>query len=262
MKPLRQADVVYCYDGSFAGFLCCVFESFAGRELPFAVWPPAREEPTLCAQRQIETDRSHAERVLSAYTRLLGEDGRALLLRAFLSGEADRDDRLLRFLHTAFAEGPRTLALLGHEDVAPVYAMNRAIGREVEKLMGFLRFEEADGMLGAVIHPKNHVLPLLRDHFCARYPEERFLIYDAAHQEALVYEPHACRYLLLDAPLTLPPPDAKESYYQTLWRRFYDTLAIETRRNEPLRRNLCPRRYWSDMTELRDAPGPAARATD
>ena len=27
-------DVVYRYDGSFDGFLCCVFESYVRRELP------------------------------------------------------------------------------------------------------------------------------------------------------------------------------------------------------------------------------------
>ena len=35
-------DTAYCYDGSFAGFLCCVFESFAQHEIPFAVWTPQR----------------------------------------------------------------------------------------------------------------------------------------------------------------------------------------------------------------------------
>ena len=41
--PVREADVIYCYDGSLAGFFSCVFESFARRELPFAIWPPEEE---------------------------------------------------------------------------------------------------------------------------------------------------------------------------------------------------------------------------
>ena len=35
-RRLHDADVVYLYDGSFEGFLCCVFESFAQHEIPFA----------------------------------------------------------------------------------------------------------------------------------------------------------------------------------------------------------------------------------
>ena len=33
----READVVYRYDGSFEGFLCCVFHSFETRQLPFDI---------------------------------------------------------------------------------------------------------------------------------------------------------------------------------------------------------------------------------
>ena len=33
-------DTAYCYDGSFAGFLCCVLESYARKEIPAEVCPP------------------------------------------------------------------------------------------------------------------------------------------------------------------------------------------------------------------------------
>ena len=45
-------------------------------------------------------------------------------------------------------------------------------------MIEFIRFEERDGMLGAVIHPKHRILPLLRGHFCSRLPDESFLIYE------------------------------------------------------------------------------------
>ena len=48
-------------------------------------------------------------------------------------------------------------------------------------------------MLGAVIHPKNYILPLLRPHFCGRFPEENFMIYDAVHQAVLLQEDHKAR---------------------------------------------------------------------
>jgi probable DNA metabolism protein len=55
----------------------------------------------------------------------------------------------------------------------------------------------------------------------------------------------------LAAPLALPAPSEKEQQYQALWQQFYRALTIEARRNEACRRNLCPKRYWADMTELR-----------
>ena len=66
--------------------------------------------------------------------------------------------------------------------------MKKSLDWEVDKFQGFVRFEEHDGMLVAVIHPKNYILPLLRGHFCSRFPEENFMIYDAVHQAVLLYQ--------------------------------------------------------------------------
>ncbi len=53
-------------------------------------------------------------------------------------------------------------------------------------------------MLGAVIHPKHRILPLLRGHFCSRLPDENFLIYDAAHGTALLHRDGQVRYLAME----------------------------------------------------------------
>ena len=43
-------DTAYCYDGSFAGFLCCVFESYARRATVCGsgVERPVSHLPTAC----------------------------------------------------------------------------------------------------------------------------------------------------------------------------------------------------------------------
>ena len=179
VRKLHDADVVYLYDGSFEGFLCCVFESFAQHEIPFAVWTPQRETATLYPVRDIETDSAKARRVLSSLGKKLGRETEYLVSRDFLSGQEEKELLLIRFLHLAFALGPGTVKRMGHPDVAPLYEMKKSLDWEVDKFQGFVRFEEHGGMLGAVIHPKNYILPLLRGHFCARFPEEDFMIYDA-----------------------------------------------------------------------------------
>ena len=73
-RKLHDADVVYLYDGSFEGFLCCVFESFAQHELPFAVWTPERETATLYPVKEIPTDRATARRVFASFRAKLGEE--------------------------------------------------------------------------------------------------------------------------------------------------------------------------------------------
>ena len=164
----------------------------------------------------------------------------------------DKELRLVRFLHLAFALGPGTVKRRGHPEVAPLYQMKQSLDWEVDKFQGFVRFQEHDGMLGAVIHPKNYILPLLRPHFCARFPEENFLTYDAVHQAVLLYQNHRAQLLELAEPLTLPPPDEKEQQFQELWRQFYKTLEIKARHNEKGRMTHCPKRFWADMTEMKE----------
>ena len=158
-RRLHDADVVYLYDGSFEGFLCCVYESFAQHELPFAVWTPQRETATLYPVKDIATDSAVARRVFASFSRKLGAETEYLVSRDFLSGQEDKELLLIRFLHLAFALGPGTVKRMGHPVVAPLYEMKKSLDWEVDKFQGFVRFEEHGGMLGAVIHPKNYILP-------------------------------------------------------------------------------------------------------
>ena len=131
-RKLHDADVVYLYDGSFEGFLCCVFESFAQHELPFAIWTPERETATLYPVKEIPTDRAKARRVFASFRAKLGEETEFLVTRDFLSGWEDKELRIIRFLHLAFALGPGTVKRRGHPEVAPLYQMKQSLDWEVD----------------------------------------------------------------------------------------------------------------------------------
>ena len=96
-RKLHDADVVYLYDGSFEGFLCCVYESFAQHELPFAVWTPQRETATLYPVKEISTDPAIARRVFASFGKKLGAETEYLVSRDFLSGQEDKELRCSAF---------------------------------------------------------------------------------------------------------------------------------------------------------------------
>lgn len=249
-RKLHDADVVYLYDGSFEGFLSCVFESFARKELPFGVWPQDEPQPSLFAERYVDTDPARAARVYASIPQRLGARAKELVSYGFLSGETDKERALLRFLQFAYAAGPKASWMHGHEAVAPVWALEKGVRGEAHQFAQFLRFSQSGGALGAVIDPRHYVLPLLRGHFCGRYPEETFVIYDRTHRAALVYQDHQAGYLQLEEDFRLPPASEDEQAYQALWKAFYNTIAIRQRQNLKLRRSHCPKRYWGNMLEL------------
>ena len=103
-------------------------------------------------------------------------------------------------------------------------------------------------MLGAVIHPKHRILPLLRGHFCSRLPDENFLIYDAAHGTALLHRDGQVRYLSMER--YIPGTDETELDWQRMWKRFFKALTIEQRRDEKAQMSHVPKRFWQDMCEM------------
>lgn len=241
------ADVVYRYDGSMQGFLCCVFESFCRKELPAEICSPADDRLTLYPDREILTDSQRAQRVLAGIERL-GGNVKQRFTTAFLSTDPEKERILLRYLRTAFNTGRGVDQMMGDPDVAAAWQLERAVSGEAHHFIEFLRFEERGGMLGAVIHPKNMVLPLLRGHFCSRLPDESFLIYDASHGVAMLRRGDTVRYLeMTDYD---PVSDPEELEWQSMWKRFFKALTIEQRRNERCQRTHCPRRFWQDMCEM------------
>lgn len=240
-------DVVYRYDGSMQGFLCCVFESFRSKELPAEICSPSDARLTLFPDKEIPAEPARARRVLRGIERL-GGSVKQRFTTAFLSTAPDKELILLRYLRTAFATGRGVDRMLGDPDVAAAWQLERAVNGEAHHFVEFLRFEERDGMLGAVIHAKNMVLPLLRPHFCSRLPDEDFLIYDAAHGVAMLRRGDSVQYLDMEDYDRATGPE--ELQWQELWKRFFKALTIEQRRNERCQQTHCPRRFWRDMCEM------------
>lgn len=244
-------EMVYTYDGSFEGFLCCIFESYAKHEVLTAICRDEDLEPSLFASRQISTNRDHANRVYRKVVKC-SPDAALLLRRGFLTCLPDRELHLYLLVVKLLRDGPRFLSSLSDETLYPVVKAVRFLSAEAEKLRGFVRFSELGGVLGAEIEPKNRILPVLRGHFCARYQNERFFIYDRTHREALFYAEGKASIVPLDS-FQMALPDEKEASYRLLWKRFYDTIAIRERNNPKCRMTHMPKRYWNTMTEFQGA---------
>lgn len=239
-------EIIYEYDGSFDGFLCCVYESYMQKERPTAIHSGGDE--CLFEVRAVTTDRAHAQRVYRSFFKISPNVG-PFLRRAFLSCIEEKEMAMYRFVVKLYREGAPLLTRLSDEAYHPLLKAVRNLSGEAEALRGFIRFSELGGVLGAEIEPKNRVLPMLRSHFCARYHNESFFIYDRTHREALLYANSVSRIVPLDH-FEMAPPDEEEANYRRLWRRFYDTIAIKERENLRLRRSNMPKRYWNTMTEM------------
>ena len=245
-----MSDMIYYYDGSFEGFLCCIFDSYANKEVLTAIYCDEDFFPTLFDTRTIQTDRNHANRVLRKIIKC-SPYAAEYLQKGFLTCMPEKELHLYRMVIKLLQDGPRFLLNTADETFHPVFTAVRHLDSEVHQLKGFTRFSELGGILGSEIEPKNRVLPLLRSHFCSRYRNEKFFIYDRTHQEALFYATGKAVIRPLDD-FQMSAPDATEANYRLLWKRFYDTVAIKERENPRCQQTHMPKRYWKTMTEFQN----------
>lgn len=103
-----------------------------------------------------------------------------------------------------------------------------------------------------MIAPQAQVLALIGEHFADRFPMEHFMIYDKTHQAMLVHE--AGKEWVIwehieafdETKLKLSDNEKKMSQG---WQIFFDTIAIQERKNEKLQQQLLPLKYRPYQTE-------------
>ena len=246
---LNQSNLIYRYDGSFDGLLCCVFESYDKKEIPMGIFLPDTPEILLFPAKDITTDSQKSSRVLVSIPKKMGACALDFVRHAFLSCLTQKELYILQFLRIGYRYGPSVMSMLADDVVNTLFKAVKHLNNESHLLKGFVRFSIFNNVLVAEIEPKNYVLPLLMQHFCERYPQERFLIYDKTHGMALVYQPYQSAVIPIED-LDLPEPDEKEQSFRELWRLFYDTIEIQGRHNPKCRMSHMPKRYWKYMTEF------------
>lgn len=254
-----RTAIAYSYDGSFDGLLCCVFESYDRREIPADIRSEDALQPTLFPARFIPTDPEKAERVAVSIPKKMSAAGMELISTGFLFCGEGKEMAILRFLRLGFRYGASVLDMMGNADVCRLQHIVRAVRNEAHLSLEFLRFSEYNGGLVAIIDPKHLVLPLMQSHFCSRFPEERFIIFDKTHGMALLYQPYEAEIIAVDE-LDLPQKTEAELSFEQLWKQYYDSIAIQERINPRCRMTHMPKHFWPRMTELNGDPGRLAHS--
>ncbi len=248
----ERSDVVYIYDGSLEGLFCCIFESFNEKEVPVDVFSRADYCCSLYREKIVETDLNKFARVKNGLLDKCGEEVYSLIVSAYYSALDKKEMTICDFARIAFANGKKVMDAWGNQTVCAMLNAQKHLGSEAHLLKGFIRFSVYDGVMVSVIEPKNYVLPYISDHFCSRFHGETFMIYDKTHGCALVYRPHEQRIIEVDS-FSEPEAGEEEQHYRKMWKTFYDTIAIKERENPVCRRSHMPMRYWTQMTEFREA---------
>jgi len=243
--------IFWRYDGTFEGFRSLLYASWSRRILPAAAAPPWRcRRGVLGDPEDISTNPSHSSRVWSYLCTKFSPLGRKRFYRAWLQDRENTEILLLRYVSLVANGGKEMEKDLLSPVVRQVWEAERSVLRESHRLEGLLRFRKIAEGYYASLEPDFRVLPLLGDHFAARYPDMPWIVHDLKREEALVFFPSRSWRIGPLKKEDIPRNSPEEENWQALWREYYRIMGVEGRENPELMRRFMPRRYWKHLVEV------------
>jgi len=248
----------YIFDGSYYGYLCCVFEAFERKEFDAIPTTSQQLEINIFSQkRQIHTDELKALRILTAMNKIIGPQNGKIFYHNFLSDSLSEWINGFRLMVELFRSGKINMQNYGRPDLLRIHQTVKKVSRERHRMKAFIRFVKSDnGLYTAIVEPDFNVIPLVVDFFKNRFTDQQWLIYDIRRKYGFYYD---CRHIEevssygedeVQNPYSLEIDlDPKEKEFQHLWKTYFKSTTIESRQNLKLHLRHVPKRYWKYLTE-------------
>ena len=216
------------------------------------------QQQFFCEYKVVEERGEKAFQLERMVKRHLGYNAYRDIYHALLSDDERKGDAVFRTMQEArrIEDSRRIMEHLSNPDVAKVFQLSRSVSNEAHLYREFIRFRELDsGILFSEISPKAQILTCIAEHFSDRFPLENWMVYDKTHQVILVHQARGQWGLVWgkgpDKEATERLSD-KEQEYETLWKDFFDSIAIRERKNSCLQKTHLPLRYREGMPEFSD----------
>lgn len=249
----------YVFDGSYHGFLCCVFECFEMKEFNALPVPEGLYQPDFFqTSRNIFTDNTKAQRIQKGLKDKFGTTLVHNIYKAFLSEDLLAIQAAYYIMIQLFKGQSNVLGNFGDTQVLYFYQTLKKVSRERHRMKAFIRFSKSnDGLYYALIEPDFNVLPLILSFFKNRYADQPWLIYDVKRNYGFHYDTHAITEVLIEKEeqtnlqttnLTIAL-DERDELFKRLWKQYFKSTNIEARKNMKLHIQYVPKRYWKYLVE-------------
>lgn len=262
--------IICSCDGTVNGIFTAIYHAWKIGTSRTRISVSQCEDMELFAEyRYFESEEKTAAKVAHTIRCKLSPEIYSQVCSCALSHEPDRGDAIYRFLIKGFGCGPGIIHHLADPDVMRVFELDRNVGREAHKYLGFIRFGQYTGPGGSFLisrfDPVNNILDPVSHHFADRLSNENWIIADTNRKICSLHSSGSRHYIITDIKeelldtmigATRESTDAgtpsrygslsNESIEQ-LWEVFRSSIAIEPRRNEKLQQQLMPLRYRTYM---------------
>lgn len=257
-NSIIQEGSILVYDRTFAGFLCCVYPICKQRLAHAEIQRADKVQGSLFGtETPLATDENRAKKVWKGLNQRLGKPACGQIYRAFLSEQSGVEDLLVRYIKHGLKSTVPIHSDYAQPEVLQVSQLVKKVGREKHRMEAFVRFRlTRDDLYFAQVAPDFDVLPLITGHFTDRYADQRWLIYDEKRAYGIYYNLEHTEAVTMKLPTGLGAHDTpdtlfkqEEQDYQQLWKDYFRSTNIKSRKNDKLHLQHVPKRYWRYLTE-------------
>lgn len=250
--------VDYLYDGTFEGFLTCVYDHYYIEKASGIYFMENYQSNLLSDCRFVETVEEKASKVYEAIEEKISSEDLRRIYRVFLSSDPEKENKLLQYIRLGFKKGYTISLLHSHPIVFDVQQCEKKVSVEMHRMKGLVRFSALKNstvnngteILYCCIEPDHDILEIIADHFSDRLKNDPFIIHDKIRSKA-VFAQGGDWYIAAFTDKDLPLLGESEREYRDLWKKYFETIAIQERINPSCQKRLMPVRYWKNLTEFR-----------
>ena len=242
---------IFIIDGSADSLFSALFYAFEKKIMPDKIATGAVQRSFTDETFEIINDKEHSERVKKFLTAATTKRALSDTFVALRSGEESKFTIIFNYLKLVTDNKKTDISLnFADERVLNFSDLIRKIYNETHRFKGFLRFSESSkGFMYAYFEPDNDITEFLMPHFKARFGALPFIIHDVKRNIVGLCDGKS--YKVFDAKdnvLTVYLSD-EEKDFVNLWKTYYKSVNIESRKNTRQMLNYMPARYHKNLPE-------------
>lgn len=242
---------VYLYDDDFISYIALVVELFKRKIKPDKIYQKNYQGNLFDECLYLEID--NKERNYLLFKKVFSKNLIHTMYYVFLASDAEKGNILYEFIRQTFIYKDKVFHYRNIDCINKVIQLSKRVGNEAHKLKGFLRFKELkNSIYYGVVNPTNNVIEILANHFSKRLKNEYWIIEDEKRNIYALYNKKKIMYIKEE---NLPKNlllNNKEEQIEDLWKTYFQTTTIATRKNLKCQQNFMPKKYWKNIIEMED----------
>jgi len=248
-------NIVLVCEDNFDGMMCAVYDAwiYMNKGYKVHIHPGMLYDYNFLSEYiPVNTDLDKAMKVAESIKNKISVQAYMMVYRACMHSDENRVDVVVEFLKHGYKVGARSTKDLGFPPVMELMKLDKKVMNEAHNFKGFIRFKDINNnVLFAKIKPACDVLPLISHHFENRFPLENWIIYDEGRDKAIIHKVGSPYMMVSDMSLRdkFGNIDVVDGY-EDLWKIFFDTVGIESRKNDKCQKNHVPLWYRKNMIEI------------